>query len=82
MQPLGDVLQNSCSRPLLKKQLGHTYEKRHRGIFHNRSRTTVLQNSNFFFRIAFFCGTYLSNCFCRIVTVQFLNHFLSVNIIP
>ena len=42
MQSLGDVLQNSCSTPLLKKQLNHTYEKLHRGIFYNRSRTTVL----------------------------------------
>ena len=42
MQPLGDVLQNSCSKPLLKKQLNHTYEKLHRGIFYNRSRKTVL----------------------------------------
>ena len=42
LQPLGDVLQNSCSSPLLKKQLNHTYEKLHRGIFYNRSRTTVL----------------------------------------
>ena len=42
MQPLGDVLQNSCSRSLLKKQLNHAYEKLNRGIFYSRSRTTVL----------------------------------------
>ena len=42
MQPLGDVLQNSCSKPLLKKQLNHTYEKLHCGIFYNKSRTTVM----------------------------------------
>ena len=42
MQPLGNVLQNSCSTLLLKKQLNHTYEKLHRGIFYNKSRTTVL----------------------------------------
>ena len=38
--------------------------------------TTALEQT--FFRIAIFCGTSLSNCFCRIVTVQFLNHFFSV----
>ena len=42
MQPLRDVLQNSCSTPLLKKQLTHIYEKLHRDIFYNRSRATVL----------------------------------------
>ena len=42
MQLVEDVLQNSCSTPLLKKQLNHAYEKLHRGIFYNRSRTTVL----------------------------------------
>ena len=42
MQPFGDVLQNSCSTPLLKKQLNHTYEKLHCGILYNRSRTTGL----------------------------------------
>ena len=42
MQPLGDVLQNSCSTHLLKKQLNHTYEKLHRSNFYNISRTTVL----------------------------------------
>ena len=34
-------------------------------------RTDLFQNSNF-------CRKCLSNCFCRMVTVQFLNHFLSV----
>ena len=43
MQPLGYVLQNSCSTPLLKKQLNHAYEKLNRGIFYNRSRATVLR---------------------------------------
>ena len=42
MQPLGDISQNSCSTPLAKKQLNHTYEKLHRDIFYNRSRPTVL----------------------------------------
>ena len=69
LHPLGDVLQNSCSKPLLKKQLNHAYEKLHRGIFYNDC--TAEQT---FFRIAPFCRTSL----CRIVTVQFLNHFLSV----
>ena len=68
-----DVLQNSCSKPLLKKQLNHTYEKLHRGIFYNNCAAEQT-----FFRIAPFCRTSLSNCLCRIATVQFLNHFLSV----
>ena len=38
---------------------------------------TLLQN-RLFFRIAPPCRTSLSHCLCRIVTVQFLNHFLSV----
>ena len=42
MQALGDVLQNSCATLFLKKQLNHTYEKLHGGIFYSRSRTTVL----------------------------------------
>ena len=73
MQPLGNVWQNSCSKPLLKKQLNHTYEKLHRGMFYNNC--TAEQT---FFGRAPFCKTSLSNCSCRIVTVQFLNHFLSV----
>ena len=48
MEPLRDVLQNSCSTPLLKKELNYTYEKLHCGIFYNRSRTTALcLNSEF-----------------------------------
>ena len=78
MQPLGNVLQINSSTPSLKKttesylwETSLWYVLLQIKGYCSYCRTDIFQNSNF-------CRTSLIKYFCQIVTIQFLNQFLSV----